>query len=124
MSFENGQANVPQVEIKDYNVMIDGRKCFNQPVKNNLRTYDDIRKIATGEGDDYTTDSLQDYSYFKNHCKMIAINLCKQQELDADPKAIIIEEAKEIILDFSQETVKVLWMSSYDLAILICNLIS
>ena len=124
MSFENGRANVPQVEIKDYNVMIDGRKCFNQPVKNNLRTYDDIRKIATGEGDDYTTDSLQDYSYFKNHCKMIAINLCKQQELDADPKAIIIEEAKEIILDFSQGTVKVLWMSSYDLAILICNLIS
>ena len=124
MSFENGQANVPQVEIKDYNVMIDGRKCFNQPVKNNLRTYDDIRKIATGEGDDYTTDRLQDYSYFKNHCKMIAINLCKQQELDADPKAIIIEEAKEIILDFSQGTVKVLWMSSYDLAILICNLIS
>ena len=104
--------------------MIDGRKCFNQPVKNNLRTYDDIRKIATGEGDDYTTDSLQDYSYFKNHCKMIAINLCKQQELDADPKATIIEEAKEIILDFSQGTVKVLWMSSYDLAILICNLIS
>ena len=42
------------VEIKDYNVMINGQSFFDQPVKNNLRTYDNIRKIATSQGDDYT----------------------------------------------------------------------
>ena len=45
----------PKVEIKDYNVMFDGKIFFDQPVKNNLRTYDNVRKIETGQGDDYTT---------------------------------------------------------------------
>ena len=53
------------MEIKDYNVMIDGRNFFDQPIKNDLKTYDDIRKIATGQGDDYTTGCLLDYPYFK-----------------------------------------------------------
>ena len=55
-----------QAEIKEYNVMIDGHNFFDQPVKNNLRTYD-ISKIATGQGEDYTTGSLLDYLYFKNY---------------------------------------------------------
>ena len=95
--------------------------------KNDLITYDNIRKMATGEGDDYTTGCLLDYPYFKNYYKMIAVDLSKQQALDADAKAkqqmnftvnldqegnttifSIIEEAKETILDFSQGTVKVL----------------
>ena len=46
--------------------MIDGQNFFNQPVKNNLKTYDNIRKIATGQGDDYTTGFLLDYNYFDN----------------------------------------------------------
>ena len=111
--------------------MLNGCNFFSQPVKNNLRTYVNIRKVATGQGDDYTTVSLLDYLYFKNYYKMIAIDLSKQQDLDGDPKAIqrisfignlnlngnttiffIIEKAKETILDFSQETVKVLWMCS------------
>ena len=62
-------------------------KLFYQPVKNDLRTYN-IRKIATGQGDDYWTSCLLDYCYFKEHYKMIAIALSKQQALDADPKAI------------------------------------
>ena len=45
----------PKVEIKDYNVMFDGKIFFDQPVKNNLRTYDNVRKIETGQGDNYTT---------------------------------------------------------------------
>ena len=45
--------------------MIDGRNFFDQPVKNYLRTYDNIRKIATGLGDDYTIGCLLDYPYFK-----------------------------------------------------------
>ena len=74
--------------MKDYNVMIDGRNVFHQPVKNDLRTYDNIRKIETGKGDGYTTDNFVDYSYFKEHYKLIAIHLSKQQALDANPKAI------------------------------------
>ena len=68
--------------------MIDGRNFFDQPVKNNLITYDNIRKIETGQGDDCTTGCLLDYHYFNNYYKMIAIDLSKQQAIDADPKAI------------------------------------
>ena len=119
---------IPNVEIKDYNVMIDGKNFFDQPVKNDKVTYENIRKIATGQGDDYTTGCLLDYSYFKDHYKMIAIDLSKQQALDADPRAIqqinftenLDREGnttrvniqgnttKETVLGFSQETVKVL----------------
>ena len=55
--------------------MIDGRNFFNQPINNGIKTYDKIRKIATGQGDDYTTGCLLDYCYFKDHYKMIAIDL-------------------------------------------------
>ena len=91
------------------------------------KTYENIRKIAIGQGDDYKTGCLLNYSYFKNHYKMIAIDLSKQQALDADPRAVqqinftanldrdgnktmffIIEEAKETVFDFSQGTAKVL----------------
>ena len=104
-------------------------KNFYQPVKGNNITYENIRKIATGQGDDYTTGCLLDYAYFRDNYKMIAIDLSKQQALDADPRAIqqinftanldrdentriffILEEAKETFLDFLQGTVKVLKM--------------
>ena len=68
--------------------MIDGKNLFDQLVKNDLITYENIQKIATDLGDDYTTGCLIDYNYFKNYCKMIAVDLSKQQALDADPKAI------------------------------------
>ena len=68
--------------------MIDGQNFFDQPVRNDLMTYDNIRKIATGQVDDYTTGCLLDYNYFKKYYKMIAIDLNKEQALDADPKAI------------------------------------
>ena len=83
--------------------------------------------MATGQGDDYSTGCLLDYHYFKNYYKIVAIDLSKQEALDAYPKAIqqinftanldrggnttmffIIEETKETTLDFSQRTVKVL----------------
>ena len=91
------------------------------------KTYENVRKIATGQGDDYATGSLLDYSYFKNHYKMTVIDLSKQQALDADPRAIqkinfttnldrdgnttmffYIEEAKETVLDFLKGNVKIL----------------
>ena len=67
--------------------MIDGKNFFDQPLKIDIRTYDNIQKIATGQGDNYTTGCLLDYLYFKNYYKMIAVDLSKQQVLDADPKA-------------------------------------
>ena len=104
------------LEIKDYNVVTDGRNFFNQSIKNDLKTYDNIRKIATGQGDDYTAGCLLDYPYFKKYYKLIALDLSKQQKLDADSKTLqqtdftdnptigggarmylVIEEAKETV---------------------------
>ena len=67
--------------------MIDGKNFFDQPINSMIKTYENIRKIATCQGDDYTTGCLLDYSYFKGHYKMIAIDLSKQQALDANPRA-------------------------------------
>ena len=95
LSFENENDRIsrsnyylPKVEIKDYNVMIDGRNFFDQPINSMNKTYENIRRIAIGQGDDYTTGCLLDYSYFKENYKLIAIDLSKQQALDADPRAI------------------------------------
>ena len=71
---------LPQIEIKDNNVMIDGWNFFNHSVKNNLRTYVNIRKIETAQGDDYTTGYLLDYPCFKIYDKMIAIDLSKNKD--------------------------------------------
>ena len=69
--------------------MIHGENVFDHPVKNNKNkiTYENIRKIATGQGDDYTTGCLLDYPYFKDSYKMTSVDLGKQQALDADPRA-------------------------------------
>ena len=71
--------------------MIDGRNFFDQPINSMNKTYENIRKIATGKRDDYTTGCLLDYPYFKENYKMIAIDLSRQNrqnELDADPRTI------------------------------------
>ena len=78
----------PNVEMKHYNFMVSGQNFLVQSVKNNLITNESIQKIATGQGYDYSTNCLLDYNYFKDYYKMIAIDLRKQQALDADPKAI------------------------------------
>ena len=95
LSFENEDDRtsrsmyyLPKREIKDYNVMIDGRNFFDQPKNSMSKTYENIRKITTGKGDDYTTGCLLDYPYFKENYNMIAIDLSKQQALDADPRKI------------------------------------
>ena len=99
--------------------MIDGRNFFDQPINSMSKTYENIRKIATGKGDDYTTGCLLDYPYFKENYKIIAIDLSRQNELDEDPRVIqqisftanldkdgnttiffTIEEAKETIFEF------------------------
>ena len=69
---------LPNVELKNYNTMINGENFFDQPIKNDKIPYKNIRKIATGQGDDYTTGCLLDYPYFKDSYKMIAVDLSKQ----------------------------------------------
>ena len=107
---------LPTMNIKDYNVMIDGKTFLINQLK-----------MTTGQGDDYTSSCLLDYNNFNKHYQMRAIDLSKQQAIDVDPKAIqqisftrnlggannrviffIIEVAKETILDSSQGTGKVL----------------
>ena len=68
--------------------MIDGKHFLDQPIKNDLKTYDNIREVATGQGDNQTTACSLDYPYFKKYYKLIATDLSKQQKLDDDSKAI------------------------------------
>ena len=63
-------------------------KIFNDPIKNYIKEYDNIQKITVGQGSDHTAGWLIDFNYFKKHDKMIAIDLTKEQAVDADPKAI------------------------------------
>ena len=111
-----------KIEIRDYIVMIIGRKYFDQPVKYDLGTYDNIQMIKTGQGHDYATDCLLDDPNFWKYYKMIAIDLSKQQALDTDLYQLnwksktfmnckiffFIEVVKDAILDFSQRTLRVL----------------
>ena len=102
--------------------MINGGNLFDEPIKDNKVTYENIRKIAIVQGDDYITGCLLYYSYFKDSYKMIAVDLSKQQALDADPRRsvqqinftanlytagntriyFILEKSLETFLDFSQ----------------------
>ena len=101
---------------------MDNRNFFDQPLENNIRAYEIIRKFAADQGVGYTIGGLLDYTYFKKIYKVIATDLSKQQALDADPKAIqqinftgkldrvanttmflILEEAKKKFLVFHKE---------------------
>ena len=90
-----------------------------------IKQYDEVRKVSTEQGDDYTTGCLLDYAYFRDHYKLVAVDLSKQKELDADPRASqqieffemlktdsevcrVLEKSKETVLEFYKGTVKVL----------------
>ena len=105
---------LPRVETKKYNVLIDGRNFYDQAINSQIRKYDEVRKVALGKGDDYTTGCLLDYAYLKKNDQIIAVDLSKQKELDVDPRSIqqiefigIVETASDIytILEESEETV-------------------
>ena len=85
-----------------------------------LKKYDEIRKIATGQGDECATWCLLDYQFFKDHYQLIAVDLSKQKALDADSRAIqeiefygmlktssqvctALEKSKETVLEFKKE---------------------
>ena len=116
---------LPRVDITKYNVLIDGRNFYDQPINDKIRQYDETRKVATGKGDNYATGCLLDYKYFKEFYKLFAIDLSKQNELDADPRAIqqnefygklsadafvlfVLEKSKETVLEFYKGTAKVM----------------
>ena len=117
---------LPRMKIKNYNIEIDGKNFYDQPINDLIKQYDEVRKISTGQGDDYTTGCLLDYVYFKYDFRLITTDLSKQKVLDADPKAIqqiiftgqvddevltvfyILEQSKETKLEFSKGTTKVL----------------
>ena len=115
---------LPRNDLSKYNVIIDGRNFYDNPIESDIEKYRELKKVMIGKGEDYTTGSLLDYSYFKKHCKLVAVDLSKQKELDADPRAIqqiefkyilgtnstiywVLEKSKETILEFYKGTVKV-----------------
>ena len=68
--------------------MIDGRNFYDKPINDLKKQYDEVRNLSTGQGDEYTTGYLLDYTYFKDNYRLIAVDLSKQKALDADPRTI------------------------------------
>ena len=85
---DNKKYFIPRGEISNYNVLIDGRNFYDQPLNDLTKQYDEVKKVSAGQGDDYTTGCLLDYAYFKDNYRLIAVDLSKQKALDADPRAI------------------------------------
>ena len=130
LSFENEEDRtsfskyyVPKVEIKDFNVLIDGKTFFDVLVKSKEEVHEKIMIIS--KNIDYTTGNLLDYEYFSKYCKLIAIDLSKQIELEnldlrqeiifigklEDDKAttfFIIEKSEETIFEFSQNSMSII----------------
>ena len=115
---------LPRNDLNKYNVIIDGRNFYDNPIESDIEKYRELKKVMIGKGEDYTTGSLLEYNYFKKYYKLVAVDLSKQKELDADPRAIqqtefkymlgtnstiywVLEKSKETILEFYKGTVKV-----------------
>ena len=122
----NGQQKyyLPRIDLEKYNVIIDGRNFYDNPIESDIEKYRELKKVMIRKGEDYTTGSLLDFNYFDKHYKLVAVDLSKQKELDADPRAIqqiefkymlgtnstiywVLEKSKETILEFYKGTVKV-----------------
>ena len=79
---------LPRLKIKNYNIEIDGRNFYDQPINDSIKQYDEVRKTSTGQGDDYTTGCLSDFAYFEKNYRLVAVDLSKQKVLDADSRPI------------------------------------
>ena len=80
--------SLPRINITKYNVLIDGRKFYDQSIFDQTRKYDALRTITIVKGENYTVGYLLDYKYFKYHYQVICYDLSNQQQLDVDPRAI------------------------------------
>ena len=115
---------LPRIDLEKYNVIIDGRNFYDNPIESDIEKYRELKKVMIRKGEDYTTGSLLDFNYFDKHYKLVAVDLSKQKELDADPRAIqqiefkymlgtnstiywVLEKSKETILEFYKGTVEV-----------------
>ena len=130
LSFENendrtsfSKYYTPKVEIKDFNVLVNGKCFFDVPVKNKEEAYKKIIEIS--KNNDYTTGNLLDYEYFSKHYKLIAIDLSKKIELgnsdlnqknnsvgkledDRETMFFIIEKSEETTLEFPQNSMSII----------------
>ena len=114
---------LPRIDLEIY-VIIDGRNFYDNPIESDIEKYRELKKVIIGKGEGHTTGSLFDFNYFDKHYKLVAVDLSKQKELDADPRAIqqiefkymlgtdstiywVLEKSKETILKFYEGTVKV-----------------
>ena len=79
---------LPRATIKNFNVLIDGRNFYDQPIHDLIKQYDEVRETSIEQGDDYTTVCILDDAYFKDNYRLIAVDLSKQKALDAKPRAI------------------------------------
>ena len=66
-----------RIKIENYNTEIDGRNFYDQPINDSIKQYDEVRKLSTGQGDDYTTGCLLDFAYFEKNYRLIASDLSK-----------------------------------------------
>ena len=122
----NGQRKYcfPRIDLNKYNVIIERRNFYDNPIENNIEEYRELKKVMIGKGEDYTTGSLLDFNYCNKHYKLVAVDLSKQKELGADPTAIqqiefmymigtsstiywVPEKSKETILEYSKINCKV-----------------
>ena len=115
---------LPRIDLEKYNVIIDRRNFYDNPIESDMEKYRELKKVMIGKGEDNTTGSLFDFNYFDKHYKLVAVDLSKQKELDADPRAIqqiefkymlgtnstiywVLKKSKETILEFYEGTDKV-----------------
>ena len=119
---------LPRAEIKDYNVLIDGRNFYDQNENSSIVRYNELLKMTTGRSEDYSTGCLLDYGYYIKDFNIVGIDLSHQAELDSDPNVnqqieliyklpnaadeifnllTVLEKKKQTVLKFSEGTVKV-----------------
>ena len=130
LSFENEEDRTcfskyyrPKIEIKDFNVLVEGKSFFDVPVKNKEKASEKI--IEIGKNNVHTTGNLLNYEYFSKHHKVIAIDLSKQIELenpnlkqqiifigkleeDRATMFFIIEKSEETIFETSQKSISII----------------
>ena len=109
---------LPREEIKNFNVLTDGRKFYDKPINDLIKQYDEVRKVSTGHGDGYTTGFLLDYAYFKDSYRLIAVDLSKQKSLDVIQQIVFQgvlggadgTKIRILNLEFYKGIPKVLWI--------------